>query len=72
MKDSKIHNYFNGNKLLVENIVNDFSNYIYAIIRNSNLRILDEDIEELVSDVFFTIWRNKDKLDLNKKILRIS
>ena len=53
MKDSKIHNYFNGNKLLVENIVNDFSNYIYAIIRNSNLRILDEDIEELVSDVFF-------------------
>ena len=69
MKDSKIHNYFNGNKLLVENIVNDFSNYIYAIIRNSNLRILDEDIEELVSDVFFTIWRNKDKLDLNKKIL---
>ena len=69
MKDSKIHNYFNENKLLVENIVNDFSNYVYAIIRNSSLRIPDEDIEELVSDVFFTIWRNKDKLDYNKKIL---
>ena len=69
MKDLKIYNYFNGNKLLVEKIVNDFSNYIYAIIRNSNLALLDEDIEEVVSDVVLAIWRNKDKLDLNKDIL---
>ena len=69
MKDSKIYNYFNGKRLLVENIVNDFSNYIYTIIRKSNLNVSDEDIEELISDVFLAIWRNKDKLDINKEIL---
>ena len=68
MNSSKIHSYFNGNKLLVENIVSDFSNYIYTIVRNSNLQLLDEDIEELVSDVVFTIWKNQNKLDINKEI----
>ena len=68
MNNSKIHSYFNGNKLLVENIVSDFSNYIYTIVRNSNLQLLDEDIEELVSDVVFTIWKNQNKLDINKEI----
>ena len=68
MNNSKIHSYFNGNQLLVENIVSDFSNYIYTIVRNSNLQLLDEDIEELVSDVVFTIWKNQNKLDINKEI----
>ena len=68
MKDVPIYNYFNGNTLLIENIVNDFSNYIYTVIRNSNLKVSDEDIEELVSDVVFTIWKNQGKLDINRKI----
>ena len=68
MKDVPIYNYFNGNTLLIENIVNDFSNYIYTVIRNSNLKVSDEDIEELISDVVFTIWKNQDKLDINRKI----
>lgn len=68
MKDVEIYNYFNGKTLLIEDIVNDFSNYICTIIRNSNLKISDEDIEELVSDVIFTIWKNQDKLDINRKI----
>ena len=34
MNSLKIHSYFNGNRLLVENIVSDFSNYIYTIVRN--------------------------------------
>ena len=55
MKDAQIYNYFNNNTLLIEEIVNDFSNYIYTIIRNSNLKITDEDIEELIGDVIFTI-----------------
>ena len=68
IKDVQIYNYFSGNKLLIENVVDDFSNYIYTIIRNSNLKISDEDIEELVSDVIFALWKNQDKLDINKKI----
>ena len=68
IKDVQIYNYFSGNKLLIENVVNDFSNYIYTIVRNSNLQLLDEDIEELVSDVVFTIWKNQNKLDINKEI----
>ena len=68
IKDVQIYNYFSGNKLLIENVVNDFSNYIYTVIRKSNLKISDEDIEELVSDVVFAICKNQDKLDINKKI----
>ena len=28
----------------------------------------DEDIEEVVNDVIITIWKNKNKLDINKKM----
>ena len=28
----------------------------------------DEDIEEIASDVFLVIWKNKEKLDINKEI----
>ena len=68
MKDVPIYKYLNGNKLLIENIVNDYSNYIYTIIRNYNFSISDEDIEELISDVVFIIWKNQNKLDINRKI----
>ena len=33
-----------------------------------NIDYPDEDIEEIASDVFLVIWRNKEKLDINKEI----
>lgn len=66
MNKEKIHNYIDENGLNVEKVMNDFSNYIYTIVRNSNSNLLDEDLEEIVLDVVLTVWKNQNKLDINK------
>ena len=38
------------------------------IIKNSGYLFSNEDIEEIASDVFLVIWKNKEKLDINKEI----
>lgn len=43
--------------------------YVYIIIKNSGYLFSYEDVEEIASDVFLTIWKNKEKLDINKEIL---
>ncbi len=42
--------------------------YIFIIIKNSGYLFSNEDIEEIASDVFLVIWKNKEKLDINKEI----
>ena len=70
MNDSKIINYYkSNNELDLEKIIKDYSNYINTIINNmAKLNLNDEDKEEIVSEVFFILWRNKDKLDYNKRL----
>lgn len=68
VKNRKIYNYMNNNILKIEDIMNDYTNYIYTIIRNSYINLSDEDVEEIVLDVFLTIWNNQNKLDINKKL----
>lgn len=68
VKNRKIYNYMSNNILKIEDIMNDYTNYIYTIIRNSYINLPDEDVEEIVLDVFLTIWNNQNKLDINKKI----
>lgn len=68
MKNEKIYSYIENGILLLENVIEDFSNYIYTIVRNSNYNLQDEDIEEIVLDVFLTLWNNQNKLDINKKM----
>lgn len=68
MQNIKICNYMGENGLIAEEVMNDFSNYIYTISRNSYVSLKDEDIEEIVVDVVFTVWKNQEKLDINKKM----
>lgn len=70
MNDSKIINYYkSNNELDLEKIIKDYSNYINTIINNmAKLNLNDEDKEEIVSEVFFILWRNNDKLDYNKRL----
>ena len=56
------------NKLLMKEIMQDYTHYIYTIIRNFSLKLSQEDIEEVVLDVFFTVWKNQYKLDVNKSM----
>ena len=68
MNDNKIYTYMNDNRLNLEKAMNDYTNYIYAIIRNDYIYLTDEDMEEIVLDVFLTLWNNQNKLDINKRM----
>ena len=70
MNESKeISYYLKNNELDLEKIIKDYSNYINTIITNmAKLNLNNEDKEEIVSEVFFVLWKNKDKLDYNKRL----
>lgn len=68
VEDRKIYTYIENNKLQMEKIMANYSNYISTIIRNSYIELSSEDIEEVVLDVFLTLWKNQDKLDINKSM----
>lgn len=45
-----------------------YNNYISTIIRNSHINLSNEDVEEVILDVFLTLWKNQNKLDINKSM----
>ena len=63
MKCSKeMMDYVYKNELDLDRIVDDFSPYVKAIINNMvNDNLTFEDKEEILSDVFFILWKNKEK-----------
>lgn len=68
VEDRKIYTYIENNKLQMEQIMENYSNYISTIIRNSYIELSSEDIEEVLFDVFLTLWKNQEKLDINKSM----
>ncbi len=53
----------------LEKIVNKYTNYLYTTVTNMSYGNLSfEDIEEIISDVFFIFWKNKEKFDTSKKL----
>ena len=67
-KNDKIWQYVENGKLQMEKVIEIYSNYVCKIIRNSYLKISNEDFEEISLDVFLTLWKNQYKLDLNKSM----
>lgn len=66
-KCKEIKYYMKNNELDLEKIINDYSAYVATIINNmASESLKDEDKEEIVSEVFFVLWKNKDKLNINK------
>lgn len=63
----EIKYYIKNNELDLEKIINEYSSYTATIIDNMARNSLkDEDKEEIVSEVFFILWKNKNKLNTNK------
>lgn len=53
----------------LEKIVNQYTNYLYTTVTNMSYgNLSSEDIEEIISDVFFIFWKNKKKFDTSKKL----
>ena len=70
MKQNKIlKDYMKKNELNIEKIINEYSGYVYTIIKNiSTQEFKQEDIEEMISDTFFVLWKNAYKMNENDKI----
>lgn len=66
MKERKqIKKFIKDNELDLERIIDEYSAYVYKIIKNMAI-LSDEDTEEIVSDTFFILWKNKEKLNEEK------
>ena len=58
-----------GQTLNLEEIINQNTGYLYTVIMNiTNKMLSEEDIEEIISDVFFIFWKNKEKFDKNRRL----
>lgn len=69
MKESKlIKQYMQNKELNIEEVIEDYTNYIYIVVKNRDLKLSDEDIEEIISDVFLAVWKNQKNLDTNKEM----
>lgn len=70
MDNKRIIDYIVDNKINIDKIIEDFSDYIYKIIKNSvSVYITEEDIEEMVSDVFVAIWEKSNTV-LSTTVIR--
>ena len=59
MKEKILRDYLIKEKVDIDKIIDDFYSYIYMIIKNSvSIYVSDEDIEEIISDVFVAMWKN--------------
>ena len=68
-ESKKIKHYMKNNELDLEEIIKDYSAYISKIIDNMSKGFIKEaDKEEIVLDIFFILWENTYKLDINKKL----
>lgn len=70
MKQYKtIKDYKKDEELQIENIIKDYSGYIYTVVKNFvHDKFNDEDIEEIISDAFFILWKNRQKLHNEDKL----
>ena len=66
--NDKIYYYLSNEKLNIERIMKQYNNYIATIIKNSSYKFSQEDQEEIILDVYLTLWNNKSKLDINKSM----
>lgn len=59
--NEKIADFEEENNLNIEKVIEKYNNYIYTILKNAITN--EEDIEEVLSDVFTVLWKNYFKLD---------
>lgn len=55
-------------KIDIEVIIREYSNYVFRVVDNAVGNSLSyEDKEEIVSDTFYLLWKNQDKIETNLK-----
>ncbi|MBP3801132.1 MAG: sigma-70 family RNA polymerase sigma factor [Clostridia bacterium] len=67
MNKNKIGKYKESNNIDLEKLIDDYSGYVYTIIENmAGNTLSNEDKEEIISDTFFVLWKNKNKIKEEK------
>ena len=57
---NKIEKYKSNQKLDLQKVIDEYSSYVRTIINNMASEYLSkEDVEEIVSDTFFILWKNR-------------
>lgn len=66
MKEQKqLDDYYKNNEFDIDQIIEDFTPYITKIINNGTDNTISfEDKEEIFSDTFFIVWKNRNKLNI--------
>lgn len=67
MKDLKqLEYYYKNDEIDIDKIIKDFTPYITTIINRGTNNVLSfEDKEEIFSDTFFLLWKNRSRLNIN-------
>ena len=63
-----IKQYLSNGEIDINIIIDEYAPYVFVIIKNSNYKFNNEDVEEIASDVFLTVWKNRNKLNINKEM----
>ncbi len=63
-----ISRYMIDNKLNIEQVMLDFTPYLCTIVNRKRGTFSDEDVEEIISDIFYAVWKNQHKLDWEKSM----
>jgi len=66
LNNKTLKDFLSNGVLNVDAMVDLYSSYIYTVLKNCINN--NEDIEELISDVFMAVWRNYKNLEPNMKI----
>lgn len=65
-KLKQLEDYYKNNEIDLDEIIEDFTPYITTIINNGTDNALSfEDKEEIFSDTFFILWKNRNRLNIN-------
>lgn len=66
--ENQFNNYINKDKLNLEKIVKEFTPYVKTIVNNTvSDKLSYEDKEEIITDTFFILWKNQDKIQSSLK-----
>lgn len=62
----QLKKYYKNKEIDLDHIMDDFAPYITAIINNgTNDKLSFEDKEEIFTDTFFILWKNRNRLNIN-------
>lgn len=63
MKKEILKDYLLNGKLDIDKLLDDFYGYVYIIVKNGvSIYVTDEDVEEIISDIFIAVWKNSKML----------